>query len=405
VSVKHGQKILVRRLGGPGADWVAFDPAGTQLARGPLASITPAGAEVQLLAPSPDVRLSHVSVPSATSRQAMQAIPFALEDGIAGELTELRLAIGERTSDESFPVGLISRRRLAGWFRDVSLNGARIAAVWPEVLALPWSTGQLTLAGEGDRVHMRWGHTQGMTVDRSYADLALHALVSQADVETFTEVLNVGTPVPTDWAAIGVAHAPPVLQMNGEIGPLLCARISRDCPELDMAGNSAATSVSWPALARVWRFSAIAAGLSIALLFGALWTDTQRLRGERDAWDARTRDAYQAAFPQARNVVDVERLMRQRLSEVNASGTRGDTPSVVPLLAGVGAATATDPRLHVKSLSYQSGQLDVELTAPELSHFEAWRGRVANAGSRLRTQTLNAVATPGGASATLRVYR
>ena len=106
-----GRSVLLRRLGPVGADWASIAADGT-VRTGPLERIAQTGERIVIAAPSPDVRLVHADVPGSSLRQALQAVPYAVEDSLAEELVDLRLAVGERSNNGFFPVALVAKTRL-----------------------------------------------------------------------------------------------------------------------------------------------------------------------------------------------------------------------------------------------------------------------------------------------------
>ena len=90
--------------GSVGADWASIAADGTVLRTGPLELNSPNWRTYCNRGPSPDVRLVHADVPGSSLRQALQAVPYAVEDSLAEELVDLRLAVGERSNN-----GFLSR--------------------------------------------------------------------------------------------------------------------------------------------------------------------------------------------------------------------------------------------------------------------------------------------------------
>lgn len=446
--------LLARRLGARGAPWRVWQGSGPVLAEGPLselgaalrAGVPPAtvAAGLVLLAPSPDVRVASVELPGVSARQARAAAPFALEEGLAEDLDALLVSVTP-LGGARHGVALLRRRRLAGWVGALRAGGLRVQRVVPAPLCLPWQAGDLGVAADGEMVHLRWAAWQALSVPWALLPALLASIAAAGEVRRLRLIAGGGT-VGGSVGGSGVAGAgrapggpgagtgsdratgsgsadgagspPAELERLLQAQPALAAlpRQHEDASleavlaeglaglegELDLLSADGGAGAGWAALARTWRWPAALAAAVLVGLGLQIWQDTRLLRAERDRWDERARALYQEAFPEARRITDVERVVRQRLAR-SASGDAAADSSVLVLLAGALRSLQAVPALRLEALDYRAGRLELQLSAPALAPFEAWRSRLAELSPELRGETLSALATPEGASARVAV--
>ena len=399
--MSSGRSVLLRRLGPVGADWASFATDGTLLRTGPLARIAQAGERVVIAAPSPDVRLAHADVPGSSLRQALQAVPYTLEDSLAEELADLRLAVGERANKGLFPVALVAKTRMAGWVNAVRSAGASVQAVVPELMLLPWSQGQLTVASDGDRIHLRWGQCDALTVHPESVDTTVAAALSELTEDSIQEVVRIG---PASSVQVNVPSAV-TIEAPSPLEHYLTQALGRDFPELDFSRSPALVSWRDDSLLRHWRLPAVLAAVILITGLVGLRLEIGHLQAERDRWDERTKETYAKAFPNTTRLDDVGRLVRQQLAQVRTAGKDNNSPSVLMFLNSVARASAATNDVTLTSFAFRQGVMEAELNAGSLADFEAWIRAVEDSNVRLRVETLNAVATPQGAKSTIRMSR
>lgn len=396
-----GRSVLLRRLGPVGADWASIAADGTVLRTGPLERIAQTGERIVIAAPSPDVRLVHADVPGSSLRQALQAVPYAVEDSLAEELVDLRLAVGERSNNGFFPVALVAKTRLAGWVNAVQSAGASVQAVVPELMLLPWSHRQLTVASERDRIHLRWGQCDALTVHPEFVDTTVTAALSELTEDSIDQVVRIGAANSVEVNVPGAV----TIDVPNPLEHHLTQAVERNLPELDLSNAPASGSWRDDSLLRYWRMPSVLAVAILLMSLVGLRLEIADLEAERDRWDKTTKETYARAFPNATRLDDVGRLVRQQLAQVRSAGEGDDTPTALMFLDSMARARAASNTVTLTRFAFRRGVIEAELNAGSLADFDAWIRVVEESNVGLSVETLNAVATPQGAKSTVRMSR
>jgi general secretion pathway protein L len=126
---------LIIRLGSQEADpiqWLVYNEQQQEIiASGQLKSINDlaslkeraSSAEIIALAPASDVYFTQVQLPKSSSRKALAAIPFMVEEELCGDVSTLFFALGKREENLQ-EVAVIDKQKLVAWqtaFSDADL--------------------------------------------------------------------------------------------------------------------------------------------------------------------------------------------------------------------------------------------------------------------------------------------
>jgi len=68
--------------------------------------------EIIVIVPAEDVLLTQVKMPKLTRHRLRQALPYALEEQVLGEVTDLHFAMGPYQPDETVPVAIIDKQKI-----------------------------------------------------------------------------------------------------------------------------------------------------------------------------------------------------------------------------------------------------------------------------------------------------
>lgn len=318
---------------------------------------------VQLVIPAAQVLITRLRLPEAARRQRGSVLAYAVEDRIAGEpdanLVRWIAAVGE---DDVLAV--IDRQRLKVWCDTLEAAGIHDFEVQSETLLLPLPSGEWSVAWDGREGFIRCGVFEGSTTDRGNREtppLALHMMVEAAQAQDLGPA-SIGVyattpdamPDPKAWSrklGVSVHFAGTwswrtVLPGAGVV--LVRARQS-------WRGFSGTLVRLRPA---AWILGAALAIHAIALLFDWSYLANER-RGLRQQMETRFRET----FPDAVAVVDPALQMRRKLAEARHALGQADEGDFLPMIEAVAATTKSLPAGAVRTLSYESGRMTIELTA------------------------------------------
>ncbi|MGB7543014.1 MAG: type II secretion system protein GspL [Burkholderiales bacterium] len=354
-------------------------------------------ATVRAWTPPADTLLTGTRLPTRSRRKIMQALPYAIEDLLAGDPESLHFAF-RREPDGSLSVAVTARERLRTWSEALGKADIRPKSLCPATLLLPSVPDGWTLAFRGDEVLVRTGEVAGFVCPVS----------TDAPPPLLRTALREATSHGRAPKCLLVFDAPPDFPAEAWQQTLaLAVRVERkslwaapDGPEapLDLLQGEFAQESGigdrlrpfLPALALllVWL-----AG-NIAVDVADWWT----LRRQHQEQLREMTSILLASFPETRTVLDPAAQMRRALESSNARRGDGD---LLALLDRTAEALRTDPRIRLRGLRYADQVLTLELAWPADASTDAVRTAFERA--RLHTEILSAAPQAGGINARVRL--
>lgn len=356
------------------AHWLRFDaagaaPDGIRAGRLEEAAGAAAGRRVVLLVPGTEVLLTVARVPSRNRQRVLKAVPFALEEQLAGNLDELHFALGAPRGEEH-PVAVVDLARMDAWLAACAAAGLQADALVPEPLALPQEEGRWTLwHGEG-RAAVRTGPVAGFGCEPEN----LVALLRLAGKEEMPSLRVLGTPTP-DLAQAGFD-----LQPGDDREPLLrmAESLSAGLPLNLLQGRYSRREQ----LGRLWKpWRATAALLLAGLVLGGVYLglDYHRLGQEQARLETAIAEVFRLALPEATRMVNPRAQLQQRLAALER-GPGGGQADFLALLRQAGPVLRGTGGLELRGANFRDGTLDLEVTVANLQVLDQVKQRLAEAG-------------------------
>lgn len=319
-----------------------------------------------LAVPAEQVRLTEIAVSDAETRHLQQSLPYLVEEDVAEDIEQLHFASAP-LAEGRFAVAVVRRELM----EELAASDAGDAGSWvPEQLLLPWQSGDCTLLVEGDRVLLRWGYAAGTAVTVDALPLLVNALPTGIERWViYGEDIASLTPSLPEGATID--------QRRGHFGDALMLVDVAKHP-VNLRQGDFAPRLPLARWWQLWRPAAIAAGVALVLQLSVDVVHWQRLKAENLALREAIQASYRKANPRGA-VVDVEKQLDRQLAGLRRSS--GGGKPFTPMLATVIKTVAEVGGVDLGTLNYStSGELRINMTAPDFAAVEALRGQLSSAG-------------------------
>ncbi len=367
------ERLLIRLQPDGEFAWLAQDAHGRVLsgaaAGAPSAETLARAQRVVVLVPSEDVLLLDTPGLTAQRAQFVKAVPFALEDQLAGAVEELHFALPDRYTAARVAVAVVARRTLRGWLDRLAGAGIQPDAIYAETQILPWQDGGSILFEDGRAL---WRRT---AVQAGACDLA--------GLPDWLEVLA-GESGASGFEVYDFRDAPPL--------PLAIAPVRYHARQHDLLGFFAAQSTTEPALnllqgefapahrqmpaQRLWRNAAALVAAAVILLFVYYGLDCWRLARTSARLDVAAQTLLRQGFPEMDKVAgDPRELMRSAMTRLQGGA---DNEGVLKLLEKVAPILGSTTRTSLTGLEYHNATLELALRAPDVQTLDLMRERLAN---------------------------
>lgn len=369
------------------------DEGGMLLGRGELAQAASAlGARaVTVLVPTEQVLLTRVELPVRNRQRLLQALPFALEEDLVDPVDQLHFAPGPAgTENGATAVAVVRDEYMRYWLEQLEAAGIHAPVMLPDVLTLPRRDNGWSLWLESGVALVRTSASQGLALDPDNLEPILPALLEQEtgasteaepeehDALVFDVYLCGEEVLPETLHKLLSQHSSDIrehrvadlLEAVRNPPPDTLPESTRNRPNLRQGPH--ASHSEQRELWRLWRPAAILAAIVVVLQLGLDVWELQRLESRLQTMQAESRELFRETFPDVERVVDMRVQARREMSRLRQGGEDGDT-SFLWLMQQLARAMEDADEVQVRSLSYQSGRLELQLGAPELAAIESMR--------------------------------
>jgi general secretion pathway protein L len=361
-------------------EWALIDGQRALRGEGTLAELPRGADRIQLVIPAAQVLITRANLPRGARRRAGPVLAFAVEEATAAE-PEANLVSWLGAAGDADALAVLDKRGLQRWRDALEAVGLRAYEVHPEILLLPRSSGEWSLAWDGGEGFVRTGEFEGAATDsgdQAAPPLSLRIMLEEAQARgTRPRAIAIYLAAP--------AATPDVAAWQRTLGiPLhvVGAWDWRTAPE--QAGSGLAQE------RRRWRISPVAlaslrpaawiAGAALAIHGAALIADWMLLGSEQRAARTRMEARFRGAFPDAVAVVDPALQMRRQLAAARHRAGVPDGGDFAPMIEKVAAGLKELPAGGLRTVSYESGRMSLELAAIEDAALRRLVARLVRAG-------------------------
>ena len=361
-------------------EWALVGERQAVRGEGTLAELPRGSHRIQLVIPAAQVLITRAELPRGARRRAGAVLAFAVEEATAAE-PEANQVSWLGAAGDADALAVVDKQGLKRWRDALEAVGLRAYEVHAEILMLPRANGEWSLAWDGGEGFVRTGEFEGAATDggdQATPPLSLRMMLEEAQARgtppRAIAIYLAAPPAAPDLAAWQRALGIP-LQVVG-------AWDWRTAPE--QAGVSLAHE------RRRWRMSPVAlaslrpaawiAGAALALHGAALIADWMLLAGQQRAVRAQMEARFRGVFPDAVAVVDPALQMRRQLAAARHRAGVPDGGDFAPMIGKVAAGLRGLPAGGLRTVSYESGRMTLELAAIEEAALRRIVARLARAG-------------------------
>lgn len=353
------------------ADWAEIKAEGEiSTARHSLEEISTRikGHQVIVLVPGSEVLLTQVTLPKTSWKRQVQAVPYILEESLAGDVEDLHFALGGREEDNTFAVAVIARDRLNYWLSILNRADIEPAFIGPDVLAVPFTETPAILF-DNQTALCRTGRQSGFT----FESVSLPELLT-SDPQQFGEVVSYGLRQSKDLPGeirdkIAAEHSPHAEPLE------ILASGFEEKDTINLLQGPYSPHAQWERLWQRWRFPA---GLALAalLLFTGLQTERYfALKQESAMLSEQIEKIYREVFPDSRRIVNPRAQMENRLQELQGKPDSSD--GFLALLNNSARPLPSAEGFRLDSLNYRDDTLDLDIRLADLQTLDSLSNRLS----------------------------
>lgn len=388
-------EIVIARLSSADAplDWVVLGEDGScgEHGHGSIAELAGSAADRRIiaLASSGSVLRLNAKIPLKGDAKIRQALPFALEEQIAGDIDDQHFAFSKKNSAGAVPVAIVDDQLMQSWHDDLAeLN---ISAIYSESDGLLPQPATVSILINGDTATICDQTGEYTITDTESLQIILDMLLDQ-HIESMT---TDATLVPLELIVYCDEHAHTAL---GSLWERL--RIKTESVDIKLLQDGALAflggriletpgvnllqgqyapkseiNIEWGP----WKLPASLVGgvcLLVLLFQGAQFWQYSR---QEAALDSAATQILAQTFPEAANATDPWAELTRRLGAADSN-----SPDYGPGFGGaievLAQAFSNSTALAMQTISYRDGIVDLQLQAPNVEALDKLRQEIASSG-------------------------
>lgn len=378
---------LLLRISADGAwSWLsqaADRPSGEVHAGLPSARVHQRAREIVLLLPTADVLLAPVSLKVRSRTQLEQALPYALEERIVGNVEEHHFAAGSVGGEQGAAV--VARELLDGWLQQLTDAGISADVVLPESLLLSSADDGVHVLLDDEGAIARRGAwsafacapeqlPQWLALACAGEPLHVHVDDLRSQLDESLQLLA---------GSVVTRHEPGRLRwLSGHLDEI----------PLNLLSGAYAVSHRGSDMRLWWRRAAGLAAAFVLLAFLGLTVEVLQLSRSATRLDTAMHDVVRKVLPEvtAQQLAGTDPL--HLLNTQMGPGQAGRAADgLLTMLTKVGPVLGGTTRVQTRAMEFRSGALELGLRAPDVATLDSMREGFAARGLQADVIAANAV--------------
>ncbi|MGA9333473.1 MAG: type II secretion system protein GspL [Rudaea sp.] len=369
------ERLLIRLQTDGQLSWLTQDASGRALSGAslgaPSSQVVARAQRVVVLVPAEDVLLLETPRIAGGAAQFRKAVPFALEDQLAGQVEDLHFAIPERASGDRVAVAIVARATLIDWIDRLASEGIRADAMFAETQALPCESEGACVLIEAERALWRFAPAQAGACEANALPDWLAAIASGDDKPRALIVHDF-----RDAPTLELPMRPVRYHRNQRDALAFFAAQLGNEPGLNLLQGEFAPAHRQAPAKRLWRNAATLTAAAVILLFVYYGADCWRLSRQSARLDAAAHAILHGTFPGMDKVVgDPRQLMQSAMRGLSAGG---DSSGLLSLLARIAPILGSTTRTSLTGMEFHNDTLELAMRAPDIPTLDRMRESMNN---------------------------
>lgn len=388
------------------ASWVVFDEHGKviqSVTRGDLKNLLPNARsfDTTVIVPAPEVVLTRATLPKLSRQRLLQALPFALEEELIDDVSELHFATADYQADGTVPVAIVAKEKIMNWLVELHALNIHPHEMISSIFALPYHEKTWEAGIQADCAALRTGAYSGFSCDRDNLPALLELSLAETNPQpetiqlyNFSETALLPLSINSDTTVLNLVKLNEATFLESVAGWTL------SYPKINLLQGAFQAKQKSSSTKKIWLYACLA-------FFGWLTLGLCKnmvaffiLHHQNSQLDTAINTIYKKNFPQATAVVAPRERMESKLKELtNSAGNN----LYLLLLAKTGSALKDSTDVKLKNLDFRNNQLTLALNAATFDDIDKFMKKLTQHGLTVKEQ--NAAVSGDQVQANLLIQR
>lgn len=324
------------------------------------------GHSIILFIPGSMVTITVAKLPPASKTRMMQALPYALEEQLVDDVSDLHFILGNSLAAQTYAVAIIAKNTIENWLKPWQDPVFYCQCMLPDFLAYPYFDSTWTIVIERHYANVRMGPLSGFSTDLGNLYVFLQSAIDtqQGIPPLYIKIYNYVTDYIPDLKKLDLLGATVSIENSNDSLIMALAKHYQTALSLNLLQGSYR---QMPTLARNKSWWKIVAVLLSILVILSLIKNTYlffHLQHHLNTIDNQIALLYKKIFPESTSIVAPKLRVERELNKLEQHQGGG---SFLGLLARTGTILKSLSSLSIKVLAFQQGQLSLNV---EASNFE-----------------------------------
>jgi general secretion pathway protein L len=330
------------------------------------------GKKLITLLPGSDLHMATVMIPARNRQKVLQAVPYAMEEDLIGDINQFHFAIPARINSEMIPVCAIDKNRLEDLLARFKEHHLSTQVIIADTLCLPCPPRQWNIIAEDQESTVQTSPYSGFTVDTEgladYLNMAIQEAGDEAPIQlNIIDARSNGRDSLLQELAsdtIELTHSP---AQDGLL-KLLAGHYREGSGINLLQGDYTPRKMASRSLKK-WYPAAAVLAIILLIQAGNAITYYVSISRESDSLNQKISALFKQAMPDVKRMVDPKNQMQQRLQALQNNELAGNTG----FLSNVGVfanSMQSIKTINLSGMSFRNGRLDIEMTIGDLQALE-----------------------------------
>jgi general secretion pathway protein L len=362
--------VIARLINDQQAEWISTESNGAQKLHRTAISELPTDCAIILIVKGDTVLCQQVQTPARNAKQLQQAVPYQLEDELAGDIDTLHFAYS-RLSSGMVDVLIIEKSMMEGWLASVPAP-ENVIGIVPDFLAIAASEKNWGLLIEKDSIIARNNQGCGFNAEHELGLEILRQWYEKDQVEGITvwktkDAPELTLPFPLQSEAQIIQHPMQLFQHDMSTSSFINLRQGEFAAREKSGGGF--RSAAWLRVAALFLVFVL---ISFGLKLGEYFLLQQKIAKTNQAIE----ETFRQVFPDVKRIINPRVQMEQRIKALRSGGS--DDPDFLKLLAAFSNAYQHQDKIQPSDIQYRNHFLTIAVHAPSLQTLEALKQRISN---------------------------
>ncbi len=376
------------------ANWLIADETGQTIQsvlNGNLGDLTAStqGCQIDVIVPGQSILLTKAQLPQLSGERLKQALPFALEEQLIEDVTELHFAIGSYQPDHHyFPVAVVAKEKMDHWISELKKINIVPNAFISATTALPFAPENVYACIDDEIAIVRTGEYTGFTCDKANLSTFLQfQLASMEQKITDIHLYNFSD----SSAALTLDNIiinEVMLSRNQFLEHLL--KWTSTYPFINLLQGTYRASKKTTTTKKIWMAAAGLAVVWIVFVFFSNIVSFFLLHQATTLSEQQIEKIYKRNFPEAVSVIAPRQRMEDKLKKLSISSTKNN---FLAILAIVGDSLSKSKGIELLNLDYRNNQLSLNITAASFLNLDVFTQTLIHQNLNVKQQSASVAGT------------